>query len=236
MKYDFCNFRASSSAEKPAELFFYGDIVSNSWGKWQEEDQYPLNVQQLLREIGDNDIDIHINSGGGSVFAGVAICNMLRNCSGHKTVYIDGIAASIASVIAMAGDEIIMPENAYMMIHRAVSGMIGNADEMRKEADVLEKLDDGIVASYRLRAQVDVTDKQLKKMMAEETWMTGKEASEIFDNIKIQKGMNTVACIGSGFFNRYLRVPEAVKSQNAPKSDMKKYQKCLDTFKKAYDL
>ena len=130
MTYDFCKFKNSENGSK-SELFFYGDIVSDSWAAWQNEDQYPMNVSQLLKEIGGGDLDIHINSGGGDVFAGVAICNMLRSCSGHKTVYVDGLAASVASVIAMAGDEIIIPSNAFMMIHKAWTTAMGNANDMR---------------------------------------------------------------------------------------------------------
>ena len=147
MKYDFCQFKASSEG-KPSELFFYGDIVSSNWDAWQKEDQYPQNVQKLLSEIGNGDVDIHINSGGGDVFAGIAIYNMLRSCAGKKTVYIDGWAASIASIIAMAGDEIIMPENSYLMVHKAWTVAMGNADEMRELADRLDKIDSGILATY----------------------------------------------------------------------------------------
>lgn len=219
MKYDFCKFKNSSDG-KPAELFFYGDIVSDSWGAWTAEDQYPLNVQQLLSDIGSNDIDIHINSGGGDVFAGVAICNMLRSCTGKKTVYVDGLAASIASVIAMAGDEIIIPANAYMMIHKASTISIGNADDMRQIADTLDKIDAGIVATYMMRAQENITEKQFKKMMADETWLSGSEVAEYFNNIKVETALQAVASCDSKFIARYRNIPDGISEQkveNVPK-------------------
>lgn len=96
------------------ELYFYGDIVSDEMDKWQDTDTCPQDVQNILKQIDENKpLDIYINSGGGSVFAGLAIYNMLKRNKAQKTVHIDGLAASIASVIAMAGDKIIMPSNAF---------------------------------------------------------------------------------------------------------------------------
>ena len=244
MKYDFCKFTNSSDG-KPAELFFYGDIVSDSWGAWTPEDQYPMNVQQLLSEIGNNDIDIHINSGGGDVFAGVAICNMLRSTSGKKTVYIDGLAASIASVIAMAGDEIIIPSNAYMMIHKASTIGIGNADDMRSLADTLDKIDAGIVATYMMNAVDGVTEKQFKKMMEAETWLTGSEASKYFKNISAVDPVQAVATANSKFTARYRNVPEGLTAAREPIStgkpnqanvpdELQEYARYADVINAAY--
>lgn len=246
MRYDFCKFNAGSLAEnKPAELFFYGDIVSDSWYAWTEEDQYPKNVQDLLKEIGDCNIDIHINSGGGDVFAGFAICNMLRGCLGHKRVYIDGLAASIASVIAMAGDEIIIPENAFMMIHKAWTCAMGNADELRKLADTMDKIDSGIVATYMAHAKKGVTAQRLTDLMEEETWLTAKEAAELFENVTMQTALPAVAGIKSEFFDRYAKMPEEYLKQtrnnvtgkpqaaNVPE-ELKKHTRYLETMRAAY--
>lgn len=203
-----------------SELFFYGDIVSDSWSAWSDEDQYPMNVSQLLKEIGNDDIDIHINSGGGDVFAGVAICNMLRSASGKKTVYIDGLAASIASVIAMAGDEIIIPSNAFMMIHKAWTFAMGNANDMRSLADTLDKLDSGIIATYMSHAADGVTEDKISKLMAAETWLTGAEAAELFSNIKVTEAVTAAASCNSKFMDRY-NVPQGytnMLSQRKPDS------------------
>ena len=106
--------------DSSADLFFYGDIVSETWqSECYEEDMAPGDVKEFLDQLdGTENINIHINSGGGSVFGGIAIYNMLRHNNAHKTVYIDGLAASIASVIMMAGDEIVMHKNATVMIHK----------------------------------------------------------------------------------------------------------------------
>lgn len=206
LTYDFCKFKNGENGSA-SELFFYGDIVSDSWSAWSEEDQYPLNVSELLKEIGGNDIDIHINSGGGDVFAGVAICNMLKRCAGKKTVYVDGLAASIASVIAMAGDEIIIPENAFMMIHKAWTIAMGNANDMRSLADTLEKLDLGIVSTYMTHAADGVTEDKISELMSAETWLTGAEAAELFSNVKTVDEIKAAASCDSKFMDRY-NVPQ----------------------------
>lgn len=219
MTYDFCKFKNGMNGSN-SELFFYGDIVSDSWSAWSDEDQYPMNVSQLLKEIGNDDIDIHINSGGGDVFAGVAICNMLRSASGKKTVYIDGLAASIASVIAMAGDEIIIPSNAFMMIHKAWTFAMGNANDMRSLADTLDKLDSGIIATYMSRAADGVTEDKISELMAAETWLTGAEAAELFSNIKVTEAVTAAASCNSKFMDRY-NVPQGytnMLSQRKPDS------------------
>lgn len=219
MTYDFCKFKNGTDGSN-SELFFYGDIVSDSWSAWSDEDQYPMNVSQLLKEIGNDDIDIHINSGGGDVFAGVAICNMLRSASGKKTVYIDGLAASIASVIAMAGDEIIIPSNAFMMIHKAWTFAMGNANDMRSLADTLDKLDSGIIATYMSRAADGVTEDKISELMAAETWLTGAEAAELFSNIKVTEAVTAAASCNSKFMDRY-NVPQGytnMLSQRKPDS------------------
>src|SRR5690625_4825000 len=101
-----------------AELYIYGDIISGDW-KWEDSDVTSTEVRDFLKDIEDvTHLDIYINSGGGSVFTGMAIYNMLKRHKAHKRVIVDGLAGSIASVIAMAGDEIIIPSNAYLMIHK----------------------------------------------------------------------------------------------------------------------
>ncbi|WP_339862503.1 head maturation protease, ClpP-related [Thalassospira alkalitolerans] len=119
-------------------------------------------------------ITLRINSPGGSVFDGLAIHNSLKRLSARKTVWIDGIAASIASVIAMAGDEIVMPENAMMMIHDPAGMVAGTAPDMRAMAEALDRIKGGLVAAYRDRT--GKADAEVEQLMASETWMTAAEA------------------------------------------------------------
>lgn len=154
------------------ELSIYGDI---SDVKWWEEDVTPKDIDEKLKELTDcTDIDIFINSYGGSVFAGQAIASMLDRCKATKTVHIDGIAASMASVIAMCGDKIIMPDNALMMIHKPSSFAHGNADELRKTADMLDKAEETLVALYM--RHFNKSESELKDLLKAETWLTADEA------------------------------------------------------------
>lgn len=239
MKLDFCRFKNAEESGGTAELFFYGDIVSDSWAAWTREDQYPGNVADLLKDIGDSDVDVHINSCGGEVFAGIAICNMLRNCKGKKTVYIDGLAASIASVIAMAGDKIVMPENAFLMVHKSWCMEAGNADDLRKTAQLLDKLDESIVTTYMIHADKEKTEDDFRSAMEEETWMTAKQAAEYFDNIVIQEPFKAVAAVNSAYIEKYKNMPECLRVNN-PKcqpnrgNDMTEYKKYLELLDVLY--
>ena len=141
-------FQIKNQSENSADVYFYGDIVADSWDAWCDEDQYPENVKNLLSGCQDKNLNIYINSGGGSVFAGIAIYNILKRHSGNKTVHVDGLAASIASVIALAGDRVIIPRNAFLMIHKPWSHCTGNANDYRKEAEVLDTVEQSILNIY----------------------------------------------------------------------------------------
>ena len=163
-----------------ADLFFYGDIVSDWWGAWGEADQYPEAIREFLKGREGKDLNIYINSAGGSVFAGIAIYNMLLRHQGFKTVYVDGMAASIASVIALAGDRVIVPSNAFLMIHKPWAECVGNADACRKMADDLDAVEAGILNVYKENLAPGVTIEDIKQMVAEETWLNGEEAAKYF--------------------------------------------------------
>ena len=162
------------------DLYIYGDVEGYRYDDRTDEliysqtsaehfryelEKYP-NVQR---------INIYINSYGGSVFEGTAIYNQLRRHSAYKTVYIDGFACSIASVIAMAGDKIIMPKNALMMIHNMWMGVIGNAAELRKAADDLDVINSAGRNAYLAKAGDKLTADQLAEMMDAETWLTAEQ-------------------------------------------------------------
>ncbi len=168
-----------NETETSADLCFFGDINSESLGEWQKyypEDKAPKDVQDFLDQLGDVEkLNVHINSGGGSVFGGIAIYNILKRHKAEITVYVEGIAASIASVIAMAGDKIIIPANAQMMVHKPSSFTWGNADDMRKEADILDGCQKVILNTYMQHAKEGVTPEQINALIDAETWKNGEE-------------------------------------------------------------
>lgn len=212
-----------NQTDSSADLFFYGDIVSETWqSECYEEDMAPGDVKEFLDQLdGTENINIHINSGGGSVFGGIAIYNMLRRNNAHKTVYVDGLAASIASVIMMAGDEIVMPKNATVMIHKPSASYFfttKNADDLRKDAESLDTCQEAIMQTYMTKAKVD--KEEIEQKVNDETWLTGEEAAELFD-IKVEEANDAVACAGSSMFFCYKNVPTSLTAQgkNAKKKD-----------------
>ena len=199
-----------NSTETSCDLYFYGDIVDSWWGAWDDMDQYPESIKNFLDEAKGKDINIYINSGGGSVFAGMAIYNMLKRHQGYKTVYVDGLAGSIASVIALAGDKVIIPSNAYMMIHKPWCGLHGNSTELRAMADTLDKIEEGILNVYNENLAENADIEVVKAMVNAETWLTGDEASKYF-NVNVSESVDAVACT-SDYFNKYSKVPKNISN------------------------
>lgn len=177
------DIRFEAKGENEYKLTVYGSI-----GGWFSENNAEA-VRRKIQDVKAEKIHVHINSGGGSAFDGVSICNQLKQHNAEIIVHIDGWAASAASVIAMAGDKIIMPSNTMMMIHQASTIEYGNADLFEKTARDLRKIDSALAASYKKR--FIGTDEELKQLLKDETWLTAEEAvalglaDEIADEIEI---------------------------------------------------
>ena len=161
-------WRVNKTSDQNAEVFLYGDI--GGWGDGISADILAREITGLNVET----IDVRLNSGGGSVFEGQAIYNALNRHPAKIIMNIDGIAASIASVIAMAGDQINITEGSHVMIHKPWSMAMGDAESMRKEAEVLDSLESGIVDIYAARTGKD--RKQLENWIGQETWFKGQAA------------------------------------------------------------
>lgn len=214
-----------NQTEEKAELYFYGDIVSDSWSSWwTDEDKCPQDVSDFLKELDNSkDIDIFINSGGGSVFAGIAIYSMLKRHNGKKIVHVDGLAASIASVIALAGDEIIIPKYANFMIHNPLFFLFDgyNANDLREMIDVLDTCKESILNIYMDHVKEGITREELSNLMDQEKWFTGESVSEYF-NITVENDIEAVACT-SEFFSNYKNTPKELlnKKDNLSNSILK---------------
>ena len=197
-----------NKTDTSADMYFYGDIVSDKSCKWSNDDKCPMDVVEALNECKDvENLNIYINSGGGDVFAGNAIYNRLKAHKAHKTVHIDGVAASIASVIALVGDEIVMPENSYMMIHKAWTAVVGNADDLRNSADRLEQIEQSIVDVYNACTGEDVNEDKIKSLMTAETWLSAQEAADFFMAVTLADSVKAAACITD---MEYANAPKAV--------------------------
>jgi ATP-dependent protease ClpP protease subunit len=159
-----------SPVEKENELLIY-DVIGEDW--LSGRGILPVDVRDWLGERGGEDVTVRINSPGGSVFDGNAIHNALKHHDGEVTIIVDGIAASIASVVAMAGDLIVMEPNAMMMIHDPHSFVWGTAEDMRREADTLETVKDTLLTTYS--ARTGKSGKVISDMMAAATWLTAAD-------------------------------------------------------------
>jgi ATP-dependent Clp endopeptidase proteolytic subunit ClpP len=181
-------YKIESKADK-AEIWIYESIGEDFWSgggvtskKFQEE----------LAAITAKQIDLHINSPGGAVFDGVAIYNLLKQHAANVTTYIDGLAASIASVIALAGDRVVMAENALFMIHNPSGLVMGTADDMRKTADVLDKVRSTMSGVYS--GKTGKAEDEINGLLDAETWFTAAEAMAAGFVDEVAEEMDLAAC------------------------------------------
>ncbi len=162
----------NQSDDGTKELYIFGDITSY---KWDESDVTAFDMAKELSEI-DGDLNVHINSYGGEVSSGLAIYNLLKAFGeNHKVItYCDGFACSAASVIFMAGQERVMPKSSLLMIHNAWTYASGDFNELRKQADDLEKITRPSLEIYK--AVSNLSEKEIQQMMDKEEWITADEA------------------------------------------------------------
>ena len=165
----------NEAGDDNAELLLYGAIASQSW---YDDDVTPRQFNDDLKECGGKNLTVRINSPGGDVFAAQAIYTMLKGYSGKKTMHIDGMCASAATIIACAGDSVEMPRNALYMIHNPASFLIGGYDEqgLAKLQKALASTKETILNVYAERCHK--TTDELAQMMDDETWMTADQALE----------------------------------------------------------
>ena len=190
--------------EKTGELTLYGEISNEIW--WGDE-VTPKEFKADLDELGNIDIlNIYINSPGGDVFAGQTIYSMLKRHKAYKNVYIDGLAASIASVIAMSGDTVFMPKNAMMMLHNPWTIGVGNSEEFRKLAEDLDKIRESLIAAYEGHSAL--TRDEIISIMDAETWLTATECEEYGFCDVVQEEKQLAASIDRRLLGRYKNTPK----------------------------
>ncbi|MBR3592160.1 MAG: Clp protease ClpP [Clostridia bacterium] len=166
-----------------ATINIYGDITSFPWF---EGDVSASNLSRQLEELTDvTEINVYINSYGGEVAEGLAIYNALKRHKAKVNTYCDGFACSIASVIFMAGEERVMGESSLLMIHNAWSYVCGNADEMRKQAEDLDKITQASVIAYKSHSTL--SEEEIKELLDNETWLLPEEALEYGFATSIEK-------------------------------------------------
>lgn len=204
-------FQIKKKTDKKGEILIYGDIVSE---EWFTNDITAPGFKQQLDELGNvSEIDVHINSSGGNVFEGHAIYNMLKMHKAKINIYIDALAASIASVIAMSGDTIFMHKNSFLMIHNSWIMTVGNAKELRDTADLLDKTDEASNQAYLDRA-LNISEEELKELLDAETWLTASEALEKGFIDEILEPNEIAASISDERYKLFKSVPSSITKQD----------------------
>lgn len=210
----FFNMKASADG-KSADVFIYGEITKYAWEEYGEVSS--TSFKNELDELGEVDvINLYINSPGGSVFEGVAIHNMLKRHKARIIVRVDALAASIASVIAMAGEEIRMPKNSMMMIHNPWTFAMGNAVELRKQADDLDRIGQSAIQSYLQKASEKIDEETLKQLLDAETWLSADDAFSYGLCDVVEDANEMAASISGDLFAKYKNVPNEFRQQNEP--------------------
>lgn len=197
-------FQMNKKTQNKGEIYIYGDIVSS---KWDETDVTAVDFKNELNQLGDvSEIDVHINSAGGNVFEGHAIYNMLKMHQAKVNIYVDALAASIASVIAMSGDTIFMHKNSFMMIHNSWIMTLGNSKDLRQTADLLDKTDQSSNNAYLDKA-TNLSEAELKQLLEAETWLTADEALEKGLADEILGASEIAASISKDSYQMFKHVP-----------------------------
>lgn len=210
----------ASADGKTADVFIYGEITKYAWEEYGEVSS--ITFKEELDELGDDVemINLYINSPGGSVFEAMAIMAMLQRHPARIISHIDGLAASCASVIPMISDEIRMPANALMMIHHAWTFAWGNAAELRKSADEIERISQSMIQYYLDRAGDKLSESKLNEMLEEDTWLTAEEALNYGLCDVVEESIQAVAyAFDADWAEKYSNVPKQLindKQQSTP--------------------
>lgn len=214
------------NAGNTAELYLYGDIVDDELTAAWYGGNYPQEIADFMNSLAPNEpVTIYFNSPGGDVFAGMAIYNILKRHQGKKTGYVDGMAASIASVIFMACDERVVNTGAQLMVHNPWGYCVGNAEQFRAFAEELDKAAESIIDVYETCAQDGVDRDKIKELMDAETWMRGEEAAKYFE-LETREGAAAAAC-ASELFATFKNLPESLKRQEEKRKEDKQREKDL---------
>lgn len=196
--------------EGKAEIFIYSDI---GYELWEDKTTAQLFAEEL-KSLGENtSIDLHINSNGGDVFDGQAIHTLIKNHKGFVTAYIDGLAASIATVIAMGADKIVMPKNA-MMIHNAWTGLYGNANDLRKMADDLDHINDTIVNTYLAKVKDKTDETTIRELMNKESWLNAEECFNLGLCDEVSEPVKMAACLTKEQAHKFKNAPKELIKEN----------------------
>lgn len=220
MNKKFYEFKNITSSE--ADLFVYGEIVqekSVDWwtGEESKTDVGLMDFKEQLDSIGNvQKLNIYINSPGGDVFVASTMISMLQRVKSNGTTinaYVDGLSASAASFLMMVADNVNLYKNSTVMVHKPMSFAIGNANDMQKTIDALNKIEESVMMPmYMNKSKVD--EKEIKSLIDAETWLSAKEMDKYFNVTLLDEEKTAVASISSNLFKNYKNVPDFIKNSS----------------------
>lgn len=240
-------FNLVNKTKDTAELYVYGEIVAGD--KWESDDVTVEDIKKSIDSMDDSikTLDMYVNSPGGNVFVTIAMMSQLERIKDKVTInaYVDGIAASAASFLIMKAHNIYMYENALMMVHKPMIGLMfgPNAKELRDKADWLDKVEQATcVPAYMAKATDKLTEQKLDEMLDDETWLTANEVAEFFNVQIIEETKDLVACIDTNTLNMFSKPPktlvDGVKSKKGTMTTEEKElrQKIADEAKASQEI
>lgn len=218
MNKKFYEFKNITSSE--ADLFIYGEIVqekSVDWwtGEESKTDVGLMDFKEQLDNIGNvQKLNIYINSPGGDVFTASTMISMLQRVKDKGTTinaYVDGLSASAASFLMMVADNVNLYKNSTVMIHKPMSYAVGNANDMQKTIDALNKIEESVMMPMYMNKS-KVKEEEIKSLIDAETWLSAKEMDQYFNVTLLDEEKAAVASISSNLFKNYKNVPDFIKN------------------------
>lgn len=218
MKKKFYEFKNITSSE--ADLFVYGEIVqekSVDWwtGEESQTDVGLMDFKEQLDNIGNvQKLNIYINSPGGDVFTASTMISMLQRVKDKGTIinaYVDGLSASAASFLMMVADNVNLYKNSTVMVHKPMSIAMGNANDMQKTIDALNKIEESVMMPMYMN-KAKVKEEEIKSLIDAETWLGAKEMDQYFNVTILDEEKTAVASISSNLFKNYKNVPDFIKN------------------------
>lgn len=218
MNKKFYEFKNITSSE--ADLFIYGEIVqekSIDWwtGEESKTDVGLMDFKEELDNIGNvQNLNIYINSPGGDVFTASTMISMLQRVKDKGTTinaYVDGLSASAASFLMMVADNVNLYRNSTVMVHKPMSWAMGNANDMQKTIDALNKIEESVMMPMYMNKS-KVSEEEIKSLIDAETWLSANEMDQYFNVTLLDEEKTAVASISSNLFKNYKNVPDFIKN------------------------
>lgn len=218
MKKKFYEFKNITSSE--ADLFVYGEIVqekSVDWwtGEESQTDVGLMDFKEQLDSIGNvQKLNLYINSPGGDVFTASTMISMLQRVKDKGTTinaYVDGLSASAASFLMMVADNVNLYKNSTVMVHKPMSFAMGNANDMQKTIDALNKIEESVMMPMYMNKS-KVSEEEIKSLIDAETWLSAKEMDKYFNVTLLDEEKTAVASISSNLFKNYKNIPDFIKN------------------------